>query len=730
MLDQLKPPHIQGPSRLERSLVSVRRRLRLVTTVRGSSLTLAIILTLCLLSLGLDRLFRLGVPARSVCLMVYFGLAIYFTYRWLALPLSRPLSLLQVADRIEKLNPKLSDLIRSALSFNYQPLDSNRTTQLLVEKIKNDGESKAEEIRRVPIIKRWALIKSLLIFLGFSSLTGVILNFSPSDTLSTWWHRNVLLSQDHQWPYKTRLKVLGLEDGVLKVPRGDALSIEIEVEGEPIDRASIEMLFADGRRNFSLNQTGVNSFIHVQTEVREPFKFEVLGGDFRSKRHEVVVLSRPKIESLSLLASYPDYLRREPDTLSKPTGEIVLPFGTSVKFVATTTKPLQTLRPQKESLFDYIQIDPNNPQKIIGAFTPKENSTLTFSYIDVEGVIPIHPTQLQVRLEPDKAPTVKLTSDGVGNFISPNAKIPLNVQARDDYLISQLHLLHQQNKELNSLESSETEPETKSGSLKIPEFKETPFHQSQFTLEVESLKAEAGTRLSLQAQATDSDTLTGPKSTTTQSLEFKVVTEKELMDHFLRRQEEQHTTFSRVLIKQREARDKLYEAMDTELRQNGELQKTTLLKLKALTQTQRQLSARSKDVSKALQRVLNEMKNNRVGQAKELNHLGQKVIEPLDQLAQDQLPELGKSIDDLKTAQRGSHRVSQALEVAEELENSIEDMESILSAMSKLEDFTEIVNRLRDLIQVQGDSRDALEKHYKKILEDFFEEDDIFDDEP
>jgi hypothetical protein len=461
--------------------------------------------------------------------------------------------------------------------------------------------------------------------------------------------------------------------------------------------------------------------------VREPFEFTVEGGDYRSRRYRVEVIPRPRLESLTLRRVFPDYIGFAPAVDDAVGAEIAVPNGTRLEFAAVASKPLESaqLRTAEEAIA--MEIESGDRRRFAGQLEPVADGTLEVFFRDRDGVIPDERTTVHIALVADRAPVAKLASRGVGALVSPAARIPLVVEASDDYRIVELALEHETVAvEVAGAEdggAAPSEPRESKGRTPIAGVEPDALVQARPVFELAEHAIGIGVRLRLRVEATDNDALTGPKQGRSAELEFLVVSSQRLMDELLRRQEEQRQAFERVVEMTRGARDALYEALAGDLKRPGPVPVELGDTLDGLGRQERALATQCLSIAAAIEAILEEMLNNRVGAADDLARLGAKVVDPLRAVAADDLPAVATGLESLRGFEAPAERIQEAFGVSEQIEDTLERMESILASMVKLEGFTEVVNRLRAIIDVQGASRKALEAAYNRLLDSVFEED-------
>ncbi len=747
-----------SPGAVARLLESARREIRLIAGLRGGSLTAAIASAIVFGSFLVDRLFRLGVPARALLLMVYAGTLAWGIWRFLLRPLRHGLTDRELADVVERERPDFGDRVRSAVDFVRdekvaRPAIDAGTEDLevaLKRSVVADAARLCDEAGELRVTDHRALGRSALA--GAACLLVVVTTFglaSPG-TPGLWFRRNVLLGSE-EWPYRTMLRVAGFEDGRVGVPRGDPLVVDIDVIGEEISRAWIDVDYGRDDRRYALTSTGPRSFRYNHPEVREPFLFEVRGGDYRSPPFEVVVLERPGLETLTITRVFPSYMEREPEVVDGSVGEHSIPVGTELRFEARSTKPLEQAAIVAGDRSVPFEIDAADRQRLAGAFLPERSETLTIDFVDVEGVRPDTPNTIAVRLVPDRPPTIRLRATGIGSMVSVGARIPLRLEARDDHRVETLELVSELGPRLDTViagpppenggQGTDTPADggdaaagdagegdvianTRETRHELPSFEPDDLVVLTHDFEVADLATEPERRLALSVVAVDNDTLNGPNAGRSNVLEFLVVTDQKLLDDFLRRQEDQRQAFERLVESEQKIRDALYDAVDGSLRAEGPLEEAASNELASHSRQERTIANQVVSIAAAVEGILTEMKNNRIGEADDIERIGAMVVFPLRELAAEDLPALAARLESLRAEPQPETRTVAGLELAEDVEAVIEKMHAILANMIKLESFSEIVNMLRQVINLNREAEAQTKKALERLLnEDVFEDD-------
>jgi hypothetical protein len=204
-------------------------------------------------------------------------------------------------------------------------------------------------------------------------------------------------------------------------------------------------------------------------------------------------------------------------------------------------------------------------------------------------------------------------------------------------------------------------------------------------------------------------------------LSFLVVTPERLGEDFVRREEAERRNLERLIGEEKAVRDAVYRLIDESWRDDGPLPEKVIQEMLALARIERQHGRQLASIGGAVRQILDEMENNRIGEAIDLRRLAGSILEPLLHLSENILPELAAELAALRDETAGAARLRRGLALAERIEDKLLRLEKVLESMLRLETFTEIVKRLRGILQAQKESADASLRSYRREIEDIFE---------
>jgi hypothetical protein len=729
-LEESEPPFVNDQA-IKRRLKELRRRIRASLALRALSLLAAGALGLLFVSLAVDRTFRLSLEGRYAASLVYAGALAYCAWRLLIRPWLVALPELVLADLLEKRFPWLEDRLRSAVDFARDPrlkepapaAGGEEIGLLMKRRVLKEATEALDRVNVDELVDTPRVVSTLASSV-MAMAAVAILFVAWSDTFAIWLRRNVLF-QDVEWPYRTLLVAEGFpQDFSLGVPRGDPLSIRILASKAIPDRVRVRIAYKSESFRFNLTREGDNLFVHQHTEVTEPFSFTFEGGDFRSRPHRVFVKERPEVTTFRVRLEFPGYTGKETETRQGDLGELSVPEGTLIHVEAAANKDLDEAWLETEGRKVPLQVALESPRRLQGSYVPKAGGTVTVQLQDREAVPPSSWLRFIVTPVPDRLPTVIARAEGVGSMITPNARIPFKVRASDDYGVTALGVEFQIRGEKPEASSGSTaETELAGGKAPFPALKDVgPLVEEEPVWELGPLHITPEKRLDLRVYAADNDGLHGAKTGYAATQSFLVVTPEKLGEEFLRREEEQRRLLERMTGEERAVRDAAYRLIDEAWKAEGGLKDDAVKEMVSLSKTERQLARQAAGIGSAMRLLLDEMRNNRIGELQETERLANAVIEPLTLLAERLLPGASARIGTIREMGKADERVREGLALAGDLEGIISHMESILSNMKRLEGFTEVVNGLRGIIKIQEESTEAAKKLYRREVESIFEE--------
>ncbi|HEX5500859.1 MAG TPA: DUF4175 family protein, partial [Thermomicrobiales bacterium] len=258
---------------------------------------------------------------------------------------------------------------------------------------------------------------------------------------------------DEPWPRNTRLRIEGFDNANRErvVARGADLEILVQAETAPplVVPSLVEVRYQteDGKRlrKNMVREGGAvpgrdeyQDYRYTFPSVLSNLSFDVRGGDARLRNLRIRVVDSPSI-GMTLHCEYPAYMRRSAADLPGA-GVVALPVGTRVTIRAEATKDLVAAQ------VDYLTGKTNAVTQKLAlsgsrqfefALAPLEaDKLLSFTLEDTDGIKNRTPVQLSLAAVADEPPLVQVRLSGIGSAVTPQARLPLTGDLKDDYGVS------------------------------------------------------------------------------------------------------------------------------------------------------------------------------------------------------------------------------------------------------------------------------------------------------
>jgi len=359
-----------------RRLAALRRRLRFVAIVHGTSCLAVLVLLLLLLEGLLDYALHLPGVVRAFFLVAALagGGAVAFVY--LIKPLGRRDDDLSLALQVEQEFPELNDCLASTVQFLEKPGDGQ--SDAMCQAAVRQALSRTAECDFNRIVKARGLRLAALLAVLFWGLAMALLWWQPTATALA-LHRLAHPFSSLEWPPETLLTL----DPTLRtrIARGEPFEVHASLAGVIPEKAVVRYWFDGSLPSEQVipvqqpvqqpvqrsDQAGVGA-LHARLEplrVQKSFRFQVEAHDAVTPWLPVTVLppvafvpldGRP---SPQITQTYPGYTDLPPQALPPGTSALEGVLGTLATIRAATDRPISR---------GWIEYHPDQPGVKVGSF--------------------------------------------------------------------------------------------------------------------------------------------------------------------------------------------------------------------------------------------------------------------------------------------------------------------------------------------------------------------------
>ncbi|MEX2214572.1 MAG: hypothetical protein WD768_10615 [Phycisphaeraceae bacterium] len=518
----------------------------------------------------------------------------------------------------------------------------------------------------------------------------------------------------------------------------------------------------------SAKPTAQADFSATVKNVIEPFRFRIRGGDNRTDWIQVALVDRPTIESFDLVLEHPQYTSRLPETVwslrpasiaaSQSGSTELLPpgspaqreartgsssvyalKGSTIRFKASSNKPLVSAELRNEKgvetplKLENVKVKgADGKERAITQFTadigPEQITNGTYSIVlkDTDGLDSKRPTRFNVRIRPDKEPQVRAQLAGISSMIVPEARIPIATNLRDDFAITKAGIIYQWRGESDASPKGEG----------VVEFTEVKFNEQQavtekgfnylYPWEVTPLKLTVGMHLTFLVEATDNDTIDGPKTGKSAGFFVRVVEANELRDELLRREQEQRQEFERLIKNQDDLIAESRIALTANKTESINLSPALRSQLMQVQKRQKLIGDRCLAIAKQYDQIGQEVSNNKLeaDDGPVQTRLYGKVIGPLETIGNKSVNVVTAQIDKARKALDNAAREQDIQELINLQSKLALELRDVLKFMVRWSNYQQAVNDLYAILETQGKvTRETMEAHKARLERGIFGED-------
>jgi hypothetical protein len=750
-MDCLMPPEAQREltdlrDRLAQRLIAVRRAMRGHFVAEGLAWFAAALVLAAGITLLLDWRLELSRPARIVVLLIAAAACGWQLFRRLLQPLMLPMTPLDVAAAIDRTTsgPAIGTLASRVASVLELPQVKEDATSMSPELVVHAVRRNYRDLETVSFSRHlngrhlWlslaAVAAALAIPAGFAAA-------APS--VAKLWRDRWLLGSDRPWPHSTTIEVVGVRDGRLIVPRGEATGMQIKVADteEETEAVWMRMRSPDGNdQTVTLNRFATGDFRFDLPPLQQPVDVTMWGGDGRAEPFRIEPLDRPKFTSLKLTAVHPREKETQKFDFTADEGNVRLLPKTRARLEFETNVPIAEVRVKSDGREPqgFKAVDDRHYQ---AEWTHEGQVRLETVLIAKESGLESFPRPVSIGEKVDRPPTVTLRHSGVRLRVTSQATIPVTTTVRDDYGLRNASLntgvdaapaaaepedaAQEARKETTKTEAATSpaapaeEPSKVADGTPVEKPPEKPLQmampvygpadpavelavEQQQAVELTQLAVSAGQSVSIAATAED-DCYTGRQTAASRKITFKIVKDEELFREILLRQQQLRARLQKAYEQMVDLKEKLKIAdVSTD---GANLLRSYLL-------TRREVAA----VSREIDGSLTEMRLNKLGGEESWRLIESTVTKPLARLQEQELERQKQGLETLVSSQ------PEAMDSLIERQEAInEALKAILASMSQWDSFIDIINQVNSIIKIQEAARRMTEDLKSKQVESIFD---------
>jgi hypothetical protein len=444
------------PTILLESLENVRRRVRWLGVLFGIGLVLAAAVSLLLATVIIDFLLNLPALPRLVLVILAASTILYALWHWIIKSIFAKLSLTDVAGRVEQTYPQFQDRLRSTVDIltGRNLPGSDVMKQRVVSEATRLTQSL--DLNRVVVLRPvWYSTAA-----GASALLLILLLLG---TLPKYSHialeRLFTPFEAHPWPKLVNIDLVGSLPGRVSVGQRLDVAIKLSLGDRPTRKAVIHYQYGDafgnhfGPEEQEYMTRGDDGIYHASIDAKTPadanagqMKIWVESGDDRKQLDPVKVVQRLTVTRVDAVVTAPAYANMPPGEANLSQNPVIVTFGSKIRLTATFNKSLdsahpitvESLTPKSTASFKW---DAPRGNVITALMDATDSIRFHLHATDTDGLMNTAAEEYEITVRPDQNPTVMIDNPRRNEDRTPQAVIPLQVLADDDFGITTASLI-------------------------------------------------------------------------------------------------------------------------------------------------------------------------------------------------------------------------------------------------------------------------------------------------
>lgn len=710
-----------------------RNSLQRILGIEGAAWWLGLATCLAAASYLVDRTLHLSIPLRLWIGLSGGALLLWFGWRWIVRPIWRlGLSEMDTAGLLDRVDPGFAEHAANILELpeHQQPMENASRTLVELAVQRSYSQLQRFDRRRAIDFRR---AKSSLVITAILILCVTAACFRHPVSTQLWWHRWALLSQLN-WPQRCYLGVPGLRHGTLYVPRMETSLLTVtsdpvvdevrpgiwRVQGRPADlliRSQQKPISRQPDRVHVHYRSPIGGLLHAPLKTARPGQFtyrlpplqEPLAVHFYAADDLLDVtiepVERPQLTEVWGQITLPgndssETMHAEP---ADPISAWNVPAGTRIKIGFTTNQPCSTAHIRVTGL--QTELAPRGSDRFEHVLTVAQTTKATISCVSRATGLASLPLDLQINVRQNQAPKITLRSLDIGPQITPQARLPLEIFARDDSRVRDLSLSIQRVAKPDSGQDGELPSLT----LPIPldDAADTGVITRRTIVEAEHVTAVPGDTLRITAYAGD-DGRPEPQQSESASIEFEIVDPAKFMEQ-VRSAQRRHRV-------QLEGSSRLWKQTFANL---GPMLDPNSDTSETIEQVVALVSRRIWKAAAGLGETHRTMDLNQLGSESERRTLQNSIVIPLEALHEEALAELRTALTWHANVPSDERSPEQITQLSQDVTNQLD---AILVNMHAWEAFSDVIRQLESVMEWQERNLQRTRRMARQRLEDLFDE--------
>ncbi len=648
---------------IQNKLVKYKKRYYLNLLIKGSIITLTVLLSVFLFLAFIEYYLHSGRVVRGILFFAYLVLAFVVLYQWLFIHLfhigfkSKQISDETAAKNIGGFFPNIHDKLLNLIQLQKLNYTDNALVAASIAQ-------RSEQMVEVPFGEAVRFKENVryLRYLFIPFIVVAILGLFSPNVLTESSTRLMHFNREYipQAPFQ-----FVIENKEMLAFKNEDFTVQVSLEGSAIPENVY--LITSGRK-VKMSKGDQAHFQHNFEKIQHSSTFFFESAGFRSQEYNIRVVNRPNIKNFDLTLNFPSYLNKDLERINN-IGNVRVPEGTEIQWIFQTIETenfeiifgdpevKETLQGHDNQLFEYKK----------SFFKPTDYYLkLKNQYSENKDLI-----RYNIEVVPDEFPKISL--EHFGDTIMYEFLI-LGGNISDDYGLTDLRIHY-------NISRDATSKDEQFQSINIPIDRASNSQSYYYQWQLNDLSLGLGEKVDYYVEVKDNDGINGRKATRTGLYTFKVPSKREIAEELKISTQNTENQIDNSLKESKELNEKLNEIEN---------------KLKG----QKELSWQDRKMLEDLMR-----------QKEALNEALQKLKEQFD-------------ADDLKRDKLNKEKNSELQEKVRQLQELMEELlddetKKLYDELQKLLEEQKDLDQIKDMLNKLNFKEDNLEKELERTLELF-----------
>ncbi|HEU5148308.1 MAG TPA: hypothetical protein VFT90_16395, partial [Chryseosolibacter sp.] len=528
-----------GTRRIHEKIKSFQRKYYLNLFIRGTILSLSIVIGYFLIASLLEHNLWLSQWARLAIFITFFGVAGVCIIKFLTQPLQwwiakRGLNEEQSARIIGNQIPTVRDRLVNLIQLSASGKQSDLTFASVEQKSREFEPISFDRV--IDLGENKKHLKYLAVPVGIVLLILLVNPNVLTKSTDRIVHFNRAYAPEAPFSFEVTNKDL-------TAFYNENFTVGVSLKGNALPQ---DAYLVSKNQRLKLVPTASGEFEYTLERIQKPMEFQIEAAGFFSDSYSIDLVNRPELTRFNVELEYPRYLQRNNEKLTNA-GNLDVPEGTNIRWkLATAHADKATIK--------------FNSDSIEHAFESSADQAFVFAKKFVA------PDQYEIGLENDKsrnkdriAYSINVVKDEYPQVVVNNFKdtvlyerILLGGMVSDDHGVTQLAL--------NFRVRDEDQKEIRSASVRIPVTRNQLQQSFFYNWSIDSLDLQPGEQLDYNLQVWDNDGVNGRKSTRSATYTFLVPTADNLVSEISRSTKSTESQIDKSVTKANKLQDQIEQA--------------------------------------------------------------------------------------------------------------------------------------------------------------------------